>query len=99
MKATKKSKKLKLLKGEKFMYVLLVVMILMVPIFNVFTSSLLSSTNTELERLKSKINKQELANKSLHMQVDELTSLENIQAIAEEYSLSYNNGNIKTIGE
>lgn len=95
----KKTKKYKLLKGEKFMYFLLVMMILIVPIFNVFTSSLLSESNTELERLKNKINTQELTNQALNMQIDELTSLDNIEAIAEEYSLSYNNSNIKSIGE
>lgn len=94
-----KTKKYKLLKGEKFMYFLLVVMFLAVPIFNVFTTSLLSESNTELERLKSKIKKQELTNQGLSMQIDELTSLDNIQAIVEEYNLSYNNSNIKTIGQ
>ncbi len=94
-----KSKKYKLLKGEKFMYFLLFLMLLAVPIFNVFTSSLLSESNTELERIKSKINTQELTNQGLSMQIDELTSLDNIEAIAEEYSLSYNNSNIKTVGE
>ena len=99
MKANKKTKRLKLLKGEKFMYFLLVVLLLAIPMFNVYTSSLLSQTNTKVERLKNKIEEQELTNQSLNMQVDELASLENIQGIAEEYGLSYNNSNIKTIGE
>ena len=97
MKAPKK--KYHLIKGELFMYGLLGVLFLAIPIFNVFTTSLLSSSNTELERLKKKINTQELSNQSLSMQIDELTSLENIQAVAEEYSLSYNNSSIRTIGE
>lgn len=97
MKAQKK--KYHFIKGELFMYGLLGVLFLAIPIFNVFTTSLLSSSNTELERLKKKINTQELSNQSLSMQIDELTSLENIQAVAEEYSLSYNNSSIRTIGE
>lgn len=99
MKVKKKTKRLKLLKGEKFMYALLLVLLLVIPIFNVYTSSLLSQTNTKVERLKNKIEAQELTNQSLNMQVDELASLENIQSIAQEYGLSYNNSNIKTIGE
>lgn len=99
MKVKKKTKRLKLLKGEKFMYALLLVLLLAIPIFNVYTSSLLSQTNTKVERLKNKIEAQELTNQSLNMQVDELASLENIQSIAQEYGLSYNNSNIKTIGE
>ncbi len=99
MKAPKKKTKLKLLKGEKLMYVLLFALFLAVPIFNVFTSSMLSETNTKVERLRKQISEQELTNQALNMQVDELASLDNIQDIAEAYGLSYNNSNIKTIGQ
>lgn len=95
--ASKKAKKIKLLKGEKFMYGILICLILAIPMFNVYTSSLLSETNNEVEKLKNNISSQELVNQSLTMQVDELASLENIQKIAEEYGLSYINGNIKII--
>ena len=47
--ASKNKRKLKLLKGEKFMYGLLICLILAIPMFNVYTSSLLSETNNELE--------------------------------------------------
>ena len=33
------------------------------------------------------------------MPIDDLASLENIQSIAEENGLSYNNSNIKSVGE
>lgn len=95
--ASKKTKKLKLLKGEKFMYGLIIMLLLAIPMFNVYTSSLLSETNNEVEKLKNNIESQKLVNQSLTMQVDELASLENIQKIAEEYGLSYVNGNIKII--
>lgn len=95
----KKNKKLKLLKGEKAMYVLLLVLLLAIPMFNVYTSSLLSETNNEVEKLNKNIEKQELVNQGLSMQIDELASLENIQSIAEENGLSYNNSNIKSVGE
>ena len=94
---TKKSKKVKLLKGEKMMYGLLLFLVLAIPMFNVYTSSLLSETNNEVEKIKKNIEKQELVNQSLSMQVDELASLENIQNVAEEYGLSYNNSNIKSV--
>lgn len=95
----KKSKNVKLLKGEKLMYFLLAFLILAVPMFNVYTSSLLSETNNKLEKVKNDIEKQELVNQSLSMQIDELASLENIQSIAEAYGLSYNNSNIKSVGQ
>ena len=93
----KKSKKVKFLKGEKMMYGLLLFLVLAIPMFNVYTSSLLSETNNEVEKIKKNIEKQELVNQSLSMQVDELASLENIQNVAEEYGLSYNNSNIKSV--
>ena len=95
--ASKKTKKLKLLKGEKFMYGLIIMLLLAIPMFNVYTSSLLSETNNEVEKLKNDIESQKLVNQGLTMQVDELASLENIQKIAEEYGLSYVNSNIKII--
>ncbi len=99
IKVAKKNKKLKLLKGEKAMYVLLLFLLLAIPMFNVYTSSLLSETNNDVEKLNKNIEKQELVNQGLSMQIDELASLENIQSIAEENGLSYNNSNIKSVGE
>ena len=95
--ASKKTRKIKLLKGEKFMYGILIFLVLAIPMFSVYTSSLLSETNNEVEKLKNNIESQELVNQSLSMQVDELASLENIQKIAEESGLSYINSNIKIV--
>lgn len=95
----KKSKKVKLLRGEKAMYVLLLFLLITIPVFNVFTSSMLSETNNEVEKITKNIERQELTNQGLSMQIDELASLENIQTIAENHGLSYNNSNIKTVGE
>jgi len=95
----KKHKRLKLLKGEKLMYVLLAFLIISIPTVNVFSKALLSETNIKTEKLKSKIEKQEDANESLEMQIDELVSMENIQKIAQEYGLSYISDNIVNVSE
>ena len=95
--ARKNSKKVRFLKGEKVMYFVIILVALLIPISNVFTSALLSETNIEVEQLKKKIDKQTSNNESLSMQINELASLENIQAVASEYGLSYINENIKTI--
>lgn len=95
----KKGKKVKLLKGEKFMYFLVLALLVLIPVFHVYTKSMLSETNNKLETIKRNIERQELVNQSLSMQIDELASLENIQSIAEEYGLSYNNSNIKSVGQ
>lgn len=95
----KKGKKIKLLKGEKMMYTLLLVLIVAIPLFNVYTSSLLSETNNEVEKIRKNIERQELVNQGLSMQIDELASLENIQNVADNFGLSYNNSNIKSVGK
>ncbi len=94
-----KRKKLKFLKGEKFMYIMLLLLVIAIPTVNVFSKALLSETNIRAEKLKSKIEKQENANESLEMQIDELVSMENIQKIADEYGLSYISDNIVQVEE
>ncbi len=97
---TKRVKRIKLLKGEKMMAFLVVFFLFIVmPMSWVYTKALLSETNIELEKIESKIDTQNDHNEALSMQIDELASIENIQSIASESGLSYNNSNIKTIGE
>lgn len=94
-----KTKRLKLLKGEKFMYFLLILLVVAIPVSNVFTQAKLSESNIEVSKLSSKIEAQEKTNESLNMQINELASLENIKALADDLGLSYNNNNIKSINE
>lgn len=89
-----KKKRLKLLKGEKFMYVMLALLVIAIPTLSIFSKALLSETNIQNEKLKSKIEKKENNNESLSMQIDELVSMENIQKVAERFGLSYNSDNI-----
>ncbi len=97
---TKKVKRVKLLKGEKFMFFLVVLFgFIIMPASWVYTKALLSETNIELEKVRTKINRQNNTNEALGMQIDELASIDNIQNIASENGLSYNNSNIKTIND
>ena len=97
---TKKVKRVKLLKGEKFMFFLVVLFgFVIMPASWVYTKALLSETNIELEKVRTKINRQHNTNEALGMQIDELASIDNIQNIASENGLSYNNSNIKTIND
>ena len=94
----KKGKRLKLLKGEKLMVFFIIPMLFVsMQILNVYTSSVITKTNIEVEELKMSIQKQKEENESLSMQIDELASLDNIQEVAKEYGLSYNNSNILKI--
>ncbi len=88
---------IKLYKSEKILLTLVVLFFIASLVVTVFSNAKLSSSNIEVERLKSKIEKQENVNLSLSMQVDELASLSNIQSVAENYGLSYNNDNIIVI--
>lgn len=95
--ARNKGKKLKFLKGEKIMYGVIILLVALIPILNVYTSAIVTKTNIDVEELKSSIESQKEENESLSMQIDELASLENIQAIAKEFGLSYDNTNILQI--
>lgn len=64
------------------------------PVLVVYSKSVLSKSNIELERIKNKIEKQETINESISMKINELASLTNIQDIAREFGLSYQNDNI-----
>lgn len=88
---------IKLYKGEKIMLSLVVIFFIASLVVTVYSNALLSSSNIEVEKLKSKIETQQNVNSSLSMQVDELASLSNIQSVAESYGLSYNNDNIIVI--
>lgn len=97
---TKKVKRVKFLKGEKFMLFLVILFgLVIMPASWVYTKALLTETNIDLERIKTKIERQNDANEALSMQIDELASIDNIQSIASSNGLSYNNSNIKTISE
>lgn len=95
--ARNKGRKLKLLRGEKIMYFVIIFLVAIIPLLNVYTSSVVTRTNIEVEELKTDIEKQKEENESLSMQIDELASLENIQNVAKEYGLSYDNTSILII--
>ena len=60
---------------------------------------MLRQSNIEVSKLKNKIENQTKTNESLNMQINELASLDNIKALADDLGLSYNNNNIKNINE
>ena len=84
-------------KSERVFFIMIGLFALVGLITIVYTRSLLSTSNIEVERMKEQISTQENVNSSLSMQVDELASLSTIQNVAKEYGLSYNNDNIIVI--
>lgn len=90
----KRRKRVKINKLDKLLLSLIVVLAISVPIVIVYSYSALSKSNIELERIKNKIDKQETINESISMKINEIASLSNIQDVAKEYGLSYQNDNI-----
>ena len=76
------------------MITLIVLLVVAMPVLIVYSKSTLSESNIELERIKRKIEKQESINESVSMKINELASLSNIQDVAKEKCLDYNNDNI-----
>ncbi len=92
-------KKVKMGKFERLLYVFTFILVLASPFVIVFSQATLSKINYEVEKSKQELAKQEKKNESLVMKINELASLDKIQEVADEKGLSYNNDNIKTIGE
>jgi len=89
-----KRRLLKLRKVDLLMITIFVIMLLVTPVMIVFSNSVLSKTNIEVQKMQQKIERQETINESLLMKINELASLSNIQDVAREHGLSYNNDNI-----
>lgn len=82
---------------EKTMISLTITTVAFVFVSVFFFKAQLSSVNIEVEKLKNSVTKQEKVNESLTMKVNELISLENMQLVAAEEGLEYNNNNIIVI--
>jgi len=84
-------------KFVKLIYTLAILMLVSFPIVSITTKAFVSKLNFDVEKLKNEKEKHEKTNQSLTMKINELASLENIQAVAKEYGLEYNNDNIKVV--
>lgn len=82
---------------EKMMISLTITTVAFVFVSVFFFKAQLSSINIEVEKLKKDVTKQEKINESLTMKVNELISLENMQLVAAQSGLEYNNNNIIVI--
>ena len=90
----KTRKRVKLCGVDRLMIMVIALLIVFTPVLVVYSKSTLSESNNELERIKRKVEKQESINESVAMKINELASLSNIQDVAKEHGLDYNNDNI-----
>ena len=93
----KKKKKKRLTKVERFIFKSGIFMMVTLLTLIVFTSATVSKMNIELQKMNEKVETQENTNESLAMKINEMASLENIQAISKNLGLTYNNENILTL--
>ena len=92
--ARNKTKKTKI---EKALSTITALVVIVVFVSFLFFKAQLSSVNIEVEKLKKDVAKQEKINESLTMKQNELISLENMQLVAAEEGLEYNNSNVIVI--
>lgn len=93
----KKKKVARFTKGEKLLYALALICVCSTFVLKIFVSASTSNLKIQIEKINSKIEKQKSTNESLTMQVNELTSYENMDTILKDMGLAYNNENIIVI--
>lgn len=86
-------------KGEGIIFTMMMLFIVGILFTNFVGQAMIQSNNSELQRLKSKINTQEKMNASIQMKINELASLDNALQVADTFGLEYNNSNIKVISK
>ena len=90
----KSTRRVKFTKGEKMLYMMGVLCFVFIVVIKVFSSASISNLKMNIEEISYKIEKQEKKNQSLVMQVNELTSYENLSNVLKDMGLAYNNENI-----
>ena len=87
------------IKGEGYLKAGIIVFLGLFLLCNFVLSAKIQSSNSELQRLKSKIDSQEKMNLSIQMKINELSSLDNALEVADTFGLEYNNSNIRVISK
>lgn len=95
----KKARKLKLTVEEKFIIFLSLSSVVGIFAIQIFFGAQISNIKMNIEKIDYKIETQHKKNESLTMQVNELTSYENVSTVIEDMGLAYNNKNIIVISK
>ncbi len=96
---SKRKPKKKVNKFVQLLGLFSLLLLISIPFVIIGTQAALSTVSYEVEKLNKEIEVQEHTNESLNMTINELASLDKIQEVARDAGLSYNNSNIKSIGE
>lgn len=94
-----KQKRIVKVRGEGLLVTMIFVFIALSVLITFFGKTEVQSSNSELQRLKTKIENQEKINTGMQMKINELASLDNALGVADTFGLEYNNSNIRVISE
>lgn len=92
-------RKRKVTKGEKVLYVTGILSFMFVIVLKVFLGAGVGNYKMSIEKIKYEINDESKKVESLTMQVNELTSFDNVKEVAKNLGLAYNNDNIIVIND
>ena len=95
----KRKKKKGINKLEKLVYKSFTFMIVILIVGIIYSRATLGKINLELQELNGIIKDESEDNQSLVMKINEMVSLDKIQAVSSELGLTYNNDNIKSVIE
>ena len=94
-----KRKRKKNNKLEKLIYKSFVVTTVILIVGIIYSRATLGKINLEVQELNDIIKDESEDNQSLVMKINEMVSLDKIQAVSSELGLTYNNDNIKSVIE
>ena len=94
-----KKKKKGLTKGEKLLYFSGVMCFTLAIVIKIFFGASIGNYKMSNEKIRYEIATEEKTVESLTMQVNELTSFDNVSKVVKELGLAYNNDNIVVIGD
>ncbi len=95
----KKQKNSKFSKREKLVYAIGIFSFVALFASEIFFGTQISNMKMNIEKINYQIESQEKKNESLTMQVNELTSYENVSGVIKDLGLAYNNENIVVINK
>ena len=90
---------MRITKGERLLYISGVFCLVSVVLLKIFFGAGIGNYKMSNEKLRTEIATEQKNVESLTMQVNELTSYDNVKDIVKELGLAYNNDNIIVIGD
>ncbi len=95
----KKQRKMKFIGEEKVLIFIILLCGVSLFAMQTFFGAQISNIKMNIEKVEYKIEDQQKKNESLTMQINELTSFDNVSSVIEDMGLAYNNKNIVVINK